>query len=117
MDGAGLSDHERRILSEIESQLEDDQDLERKLRTMRGQRSPRTVSRIARTVGVKGLTVCVLGVTSLILLISAVLTVSSALLWVFAVTWTLTLIMAVRLVARRWRERRRKRPQGRGKGN
>lgn len=114
MDGAGLSDHERRILSEIESQLEGDQDLERKLRTMRGQRSPRTVSRI---VGANGLTVCVLSVTSLILLISAVLTVSAALIWVFAVTWTLTLITVVRLVARRWRGRRRKRPQGRGSGN
>ncbi len=116
MDEAGLSDHERRILSEIESQLQNEEDLERRLRTMRGQRSmPRILSRVAPGIRrPNGPVVCFLALASLILLIAASLTVSPALIWVFAATWTLTLVTAVPLIGRRWQERRSGRPQGRG---
>ena len=121
MDEAGLSDRERRILSEIESELQGEQELERRLRTMRGhgQRSMPRMSRVLSRVrpGVRrpnGLVVCVLALASLVLLIAASLTVSPALIWVFAGTWTLTVVTAVPLIGRRWQERRSRRPQDRG---
>lgn len=116
MDEAGLSDHERRILSEMESELKGEPELQRRFRTTRGQRStPRILSLVAPGLRrPNGPVVCVLALASLILLIAASLTVSPALIWVFAATWTLTFAAAVPLIGRWWQERRSRRPQGLG---
>lgn len=104
MDGAGLSDHEQRILSEIESELQTDSSLERSLRTMRwGQRQPHPWTRMFRA---NGLLLAVLGSVSLTLLIAAVATTAPVLLWAFAAAWALTVLVALRLAAR-WSRRLR----------
>jgi hypothetical protein len=98
MDGAGLSDHEQRILSEIESGLRGDSSLERRLRTMRwGPPIPRPSTRVFR---LNGLALALLGSVSLTLLITAGVTAAPSLIWAFAAVWGLTVVVAVRLVCR-----------------
>lgn len=102
MDGAGLSDHEQRILSEIESQLQGDSSLERKLRTMHWGRSlPHPSTRMFKP---NGLLLAFLGLVSLILLIAAVATTAPVLIWAFATAWALTVVVALRLAVR-WSRR------------
>ncbi|GAA3379310.1 hypothetical protein GCM10020367_62330 [Streptomyces sannanensis] len=96
MDGAGLSDHEQRILSEIESDLQGDETLDRRMRTMRwGHPVPHLPTRMPKP---SGLTVSLLGALSLTLLIAAVVTTAQALIWAFAVVWAVTVLGAFQLV-------------------
>jgi hypothetical protein len=110
MDGAGLSDHEQRILSEIESRLQTDASLERRLRTMRWGRSmphPSTrMPRISRMFRPSGLLLTLLGSLSLILLIAAAVSTGPLLIWAFAAAWGLTVLVGLRLAVR-WSRRRR----------
>ncbi|MFE5539819.1 DUF3040 domain-containing protein [Streptomyces sp. NPDC056492] len=97
MDGAGLSDHERRALSEIEADLKADHSLQRILRAAHTRPRHRAVA------------ACLLGAATLALLVAAAVTVSLPLIWGFAAAWTLTVVLALPLVGqwirRRWQRR------------
>ncbi|WP_225804895.1 DUF3040 domain-containing protein [Streptomyces sp. NK15101] len=105
MDEARLSAHERRVLAEIEEQLNRDASLARRLRTMR--RTPRLpVPSLARARRhLPSLGVLALGVMALTLLVLAVDTEAPALIWAFAAVWALTLVTALFLAVRRVRRR------------
>ncbi|MEU0398789.1 DUF3040 domain-containing protein [Streptomyces sp. NPDC006197] len=105
MDEARLSAHERRVLAEIEEQLNQDASLARRLRTMR--RTPRLpVPSLARARRhLPSLGVVALGVMTLVLLVLAVDTEAPELIWAFASVWVLTLVTAL-LLAIRWAKRR-----------
>ncbi|MEU2234899.1 DUF3040 domain-containing protein [Streptomyces vietnamensis] len=106
MDEARLSAHERRVLAEIEEQLnQEEASLARSLRTMR--RTPRLpVPSIARARRhLPSLGVAALGATTLVLLVLAVATEAPALIWAFAAVWVLTLVTLLTLVVR-WARRR-----------
>ncbi|MGW0121811.1 DUF3040 domain-containing protein [Streptomyces sp. NPDC003327] len=109
MDEARLSARERRVLAEIEEQLERDETLARRLRSMRGGRrpfgGPGSGSRRS------GLYVAALGATALTLLVLAVSTEAPALIWAFAGVWVLTLVALLNLVVR-WSRRRSSGPHG-----
>ncbi|MFE9257415.1 DUF3040 domain-containing protein [Streptomyces sp. NPDC006879] len=96
MDGPGLSDHEQRMLSEIESELRADRGLDFSLRTMR------------RRLGAPGETLLLglLTVGTLVLLVAAGLSRGPVLIWVFAIVWTAVFVAAVPLLGRLWRRRR-----------
>ncbi|MFB7512630.1 DUF3040 domain-containing protein [Streptomyces sp. NPDC056144] len=106
MDEARLSPRERRVLAEIEEQLqEQDEPLARRLGAMK--RGPRfAVPSMADTRRrLPGLGVTALGLTTLALLVLAVATGAPALIWAFAAVWVLTLIGLLLLVvrwSRRW---------------
>ncbi|WP_274555513.1 DUF3040 domain-containing protein [Streptomyces spiramyceticus] len=112
MDGAGLSDHEQRILAEIEGKLQgDDQTLDRRLRTMRSRHLPHIPPVRIRA---RGLAICLMGAISAALLIAASTTVKPAFLWAFAAAWIITFVSAVPVFGRwclRWRK---KPPRGGG---
>ncbi|MEU6890480.1 DUF3040 domain-containing protein [Streptomyces sp. NPDC046557] len=97
MDGAGLSDRERRALSAIESQLKGDRSLDRRLRS---------VHRRHQTVAA-----CLLGALTIALLVAASVTVSQPLIWAFAATWIVTVFTTLPLlgqwIRRRWQLRDR----------
>ncbi|MEV6684282.1 DUF3040 domain-containing protein [Streptomyces sp. NPDC051130] len=97
MDGAGLSDRERRALSAIEAQLKGDRSLDRRLRS--GHRRHHAVA------------ACLLGGLTVALLIAASVTVSQPLIWAFAATWIVTVVTALPLlgqwIRRRWQQRDR----------
>ncbi|MFC9292638.1 DUF3040 domain-containing protein [Streptomyces sp. NPDC057011] len=97
MDGAGLSDRERRALSAIEAQLKSDRSLDRLLRSAHLRH---------RTA-----TACLLGAVTVALLVAASVTVSQPLIWAFAAAWMLTVATALPLVGRwvhrRWQRRER----------
>lgn len=106
MDEARLSAHERRVLAEIEEQLnQQDVSLARSLRTMR--RAPRlrvpSIARARRHLSSLG--VAALGATTLALLVLAVATEAPVLIWTFAAVWVLTLVALLVLVVR-WARRR-----------
>ncbi|MFF9011731.1 hypothetical protein ACF09C_01990 [Streptomyces sp. NPDC014870] len=103
MDEPRLSQRERRILAEME----------RDLRADMSDASPEDGSRRRRRLGGGGrpsgrpghghalaVVVALLGVLSLGLLVLAVATGEPALVWVFAVTWVLTVTGLLRLVIR-----------------
>ncbi|MEV6731300.1 DUF3040 domain-containing protein [Streptomyces sp. NPDC051364] len=94
MDGAGLSDRERRALSAIEADLKGDRSLVRILRSAHTRLRHRTLA------------ACLLGAVTLALLVAASITVSLPLIWCFAAAWTLTAVLALPLVGqwirRRW---------------
>ncbi|MGW7102825.1 DUF3040 domain-containing protein [Streptomyces sp. NPDC054838] len=91
MDGAGLSDRERRALSAIEAQLKGDRSLDRRLRSAHRRRH--------------AVAACLLGALTLALLIAASVTVSQPLIWAFAATWIVTVCTALPLLGR-WIRRR-----------
>ncbi|MEW2412772.1 DUF3040 domain-containing protein [Streptomyces sp. NPDC046866] len=95
MDGAGLSDRERRALSAIEDHLRRDRSLDRIMRFTRLRH------RVMAAAGLAALTVA--------LLVAASVTVSAPLIWGFAAAWTLTVVAALPLVGgwarRRWQRR------------
>ncbi|KPI31581.1 Protein of unknown function DUF3040 [Actinobacteria bacterium OV450] len=93
MDGAGLSDHERRAFSAIAADLRRDPSFERNLRSAQARARHRAVA------------ACLLGVVTLILLVAAAVTVSLPLIWGFAAAWTLTVVLALP-PAGRWVGRR-----------
>ncbi|MFI8766584.1 DUF3040 domain-containing protein [Streptomyces sp. NPDC053792] len=105
MDEARLSEHERRVLAEIEEQLDRDESLARRLRTMR--RAPHlsvpSIAGARRHLPVLG--VVVLGASTLALLVLAVATETPVLIWAFAAMWVLTLVTTLILVVR-WTRRR-----------
>ncbi|MFJ7956863.1 DUF3040 domain-containing protein [Streptomyces sp. NPDC096319] len=105
MDEARLSAHERRVLAEIEEELNRDGALARRLRTMR--RSPRLPrpSIAAARRHLPSLSVSVLAVMTLALLVLGVATEAPAFIWAFAAVWVLTLLVALGLVVR-WTRRR-----------
>ncbi|MEV6246073.1 DUF3040 domain-containing protein [Streptomyces sp. NPDC051742] len=114
MEEARLSERERRILAEIEEQLDQDETLAHRLRTMRrGPRLPLRQPSAARR-RMTALGVAALGALSLTLLVLAVATEAPPLIWAFAATWVLTLVTLLRLVVR-WSKRvaaSRKAPDG-----
>ncbi|WP_267244750.1 DUF3040 domain-containing protein [Streptomyces sp. PR69] len=115
MDGTGFTDHERRILDEIENGLRQDALLDRKLRTMR--RTPAPLTQLWSTLHRRPLAVAgwTLAAVSLVLLVLAVLTSAPALIWAFAAAYTLTLVCALRGVivwSRRFSARARARREG-----
>ncbi|GGU98286.1 hypothetical protein GCM10010275_40950 [Streptomyces litmocidini] len=105
MDEARLSAHERRVLAEIEEQLDQDASLARRLRTMR--RTPRlpAPSFTGARRHLPALGVVALGVMTLTLFVLAVDTEVPALIWAFASVWVLTLVTAL-LLGLRWAKRR-----------
>ncbi|WP_411108991.1 DUF3040 domain-containing protein [Streptomyces sp. c-19] len=104
MEEARLSERERRILAEIEEQLDQDEPLAHRLRAMRrGPRLPRRPASTARR-RMTALGVAALGALSLTLLVLAVATEAPPLIWAFAATWVLTLVILLRLVVR-WSKR------------
>ncbi|MCX5394883.1 DUF3040 domain-containing protein [Streptomyces sp. NPDC006482] len=105
MEEVRLSARERRALAEIEEQLDRDEPLAERLRTMRngpGLSAP-SLSGGRRRLPVLG--VAVLGVMALALLVLAVATEVPALIWAFAAVWVLTLVGLLGLVVR-WSRRR-----------
>ncbi|MFG3346123.1 DUF3040 domain-containing protein [Streptomyces sp. NPDC048018] len=109
MDGAQLSPRERRILEQIEHDLDEDAALARTFST--GHRPRRRASpagsRAHRILGsgrLAGPAAAVLGPVAVVLFVIAVVTESAALIWAFAVVWVLTLICLMRLVLR-WSHR------------
>ncbi|GGT78993.1 MULTISPECIES: DUF3040 domain-containing protein [Streptomyces] len=126
MDETPLSQHERRVLAEIEDALREDALLERRLRTMRRgglghavRKGPGRGPGEGRTRkgrhGVRGrlaaLGVTLLGMLTLALLVLAVATGEPALTWAFAAAWVLTLSCLLRLVVR-WSRRLASRSSG-----
>ncbi|MFJ6793305.1 DUF3040 domain-containing protein [Streptomyces sp. NPDC091268] len=107
MDGAGLSDRERRVLSAIEAHLKGDRSpgrsWDRFVRPRPFLRSPHRRRRVAAA--------CALGALTAALLIAASITVSQPLIWGFAAAWILTVATALPLLGqwarRRWQRRDR----------
>ncbi|MFD3727534.1 DUF3040 domain-containing protein [Streptomyces sp. NPDC058671] len=106
MDEARLSERERRILAEIEQQLEQDRPLARRLHTKR-RGPPRAVGAGRGRPAV--LALGALGALTLALLVLAVATEAPLLIWAFAAAWVLTLVTLMRLVVR-WSRRRTSTP-------
>ncbi|MFJ9576836.1 hypothetical protein ACIRQF_10705 [Streptomyces sp. NPDC101191] len=113
MDGAQLSPRERRILEQIEHDLDEDAALAHtfatghRTRLRTGRRASATGFGKRRTVGSGRLTgpaAALLGLVAVVLFVSAVATGSAALIWAFAVVWVLTLTCVMRLVLR-WSHR------------
>ncbi|MER5207778.1 DUF3040 domain-containing protein [Streptomyces sp. NPDC002825] len=105
MDEANLSAHERRVLAEIEEELDRDESLARRLRTMRRVPRPHLPSAAGLGRHLPSLGVAALGATTLALLVLAVATEAPALIWAFAGVWVLTLLTTLILVVR-WTRRR-----------
>ncbi|MEV8585574.1 hypothetical protein AB0424_01425 [Streptomyces sp. NPDC051180] len=114
MDEAPLTARERQVLAEIEGELDRDEPLAHRLRTMgRGGRL-RPLSRTrgrspggppeAGRVPASGV-VALLGALTLVLLVLAVVTEATVLIWAFAAVWVLTLTALARLLFRRARRR------------
>ncbi|MEU8843459.1 DUF3040 domain-containing protein [Streptomyces roseus] len=102
MDGAGLSDQERRALSAIEADLKADRSLQRILRAAHTRPRHRVLA------------ACLLAALTLVLLVAAAVTVSLPLIWGFAAAWTLTVVLALPLVGR-WIRRRWQRHEHAGR--
>ncbi|MGW1011141.1 DUF3040 domain-containing protein [Streptomyces termitum] len=100
MDEARLSAHERRVLAEIEEDLNADGRLARR---MAGRRTPLRPPRPGRP-GRTGTAAAVLGAATLTLLVLAVTTSAPALIWGFAAVWVATLLLLLRLTVR-WTRR------------
>ncbi|MGW8762677.1 DUF3040 domain-containing protein [Streptomyces sp. NPDC055815] len=105
MDEAGLSAHERRVLAEIEEELDRDESLARRLRTMRRVPRPPVPSLAGVRRHLPSLGVAVLGATTLALLVLAVATEAPVFIWAFAAVWVLTLVATLIRVVR-WTRRR-----------
>jgi hypothetical protein len=91
-----LSDHEQRILDEIERALSRDRRLTRRLRTARLRRCP-DLSRAARRTP-RPWTVAVLLVVALALMTAGALTSEPGVIWAFAAVWPAALFAAFRLL-------------------
>lgn len=105
MDEVRLSARELRALAEIEEQLDQDESLAHRLRTMRRGLRLSVPSAGAARRRLPALGVVALGVTTVTLLVLAVGTEEPALIWAFAAVWVLTLVSLLRLVVR-WSRRR-----------
>ncbi|MET9518876.1 hypothetical protein [Streptomyces sp. NPDC002994] len=105
MDGAGLTDHERRILTEIEQAArQNDGVLDLKLQTMRRWPAPAAQFRKGLRQRRGLVLLCSLGALCVSLLVPAVRTSVPAFVTAFALTWAVTLLYALRLVCR-WSRR------------
>ncbi|MFJ4871642.1 DUF3040 domain-containing protein [Streptomyces sp. NPDC088757] len=109
-----LSEHERRVLAEMEERLDRDEPLARRLRTTRPRSrplpsSPSPAAGARRRLPALGM--ASLAVVALVLLVLAVTTGSPALVWAFAAVWILTLLAVLGVFVRRARRR-----AGRGRG-
>jgi hypothetical protein len=96
-----LSDHEQRVLDEVERALSRDRRLDRRLRTLRLSRRPdltQLVSYRPRT-----LTVLLLLALSVTLLVTGIVTSAPGVIWAFAAVWPVTLFASFRLLCR-WSE-------------
>ncbi|WP_369147768.1 DUF3040 domain-containing protein [Streptomyces sp. R44] len=105
MDEAGLSAYERRVLAEIEEELDRDESLARRLRTMRRAPRPHVPSMAGLRRHLSFLGLAVLGATTLALLVLAVVTEAPVLIWAFGAVWLLTLVATLIRVVRRTRRR------------
>ncbi|MEE1820507.1 hypothetical protein PUR59_36520 [Streptomyces sp. SP18ES09] len=115
MDEARLSARERRVLAEIERELDRDVLLARRMRTMRRLRRPHVPSipgsgsRHVSLGGAAGshllaVTVTLLGALTLALLVRGVVTGAPVVIWAFAGVWALNLTGLLLLVVR-WTRR------------
>lgn len=105
MDGPELSQHEQRILGEIEQDLRADQLLERRLRTLHRGFRPWTSPRDWYSGHNRlGLCTVLFGSVCAILFVRAAAISSTALIWAFAAVWVLTLVCLLVLVIRRCRK-------------
>ncbi|MFD3530738.1 DUF3040 domain-containing protein [Streptomyces sp. NPDC058664] len=102
MDEARLSERERRILAEIEEQLDQDRTLARRLRSTRDRPRPRPATGARGRLAALGLGL--LCAVTLVLLVLAVATEAPLLIWAFAASWVLTLVLLLRRVVR-WSRR------------
>ncbi|MGW0564731.1 DUF3040 domain-containing protein [Streptomyces sp. NPDC003016] len=105
MDGAGLTDHERQILTGIEDVARrSDAVLDLKLRTMR--RRPAPAAQVLKGLRDRrcGVFLCALVAFSAFLFVPAFRTSAPVLVSAFALTWTATLLYALRMVCR-WSRR------------
>ncbi|MGW0551937.1 DUF3040 domain-containing protein [Streptomyces altiplanensis] len=105
MDGAGLTGDERRILAGIEHSVRrSDAVLELKLRTMRRRPAPATQVLNGLRNRRRGVFLCSLVAISAFLFVPAFRTSAPVLVSAFALTWTVTLLYALRMVCR-WSRR------------
>ncbi|AQS66785.1 DUF3040 domain-containing protein [Streptomyces pactum] len=101
MSAGRLSDHEQRVLDEVERALCRDRGLDRRLRTLRLGRCPglgRPAAYRPRTP-----TVLLLLTVSVTLLVTGIVTSEPAVIWSFAAVWPVTLFAVFRLLCR-WTE-------------
>jgi hypothetical protein len=101
MDGPGLSNSERQILSQIETALGQDRRLARRLRTFRPGGWTWCLSAARR---IRGWALAVLTVVSVCLLVGAIQTASPGLIAAFAATWAVTLLLGLAAL-RAWTRR------------
>ncbi|GAA2966270.1 hypothetical protein [Streptomyces enissocaesilis] len=105
MDGAGLTDHERQILTGIEDvACRSDAVLDLKLRTMRCRPTPATRVLKGLRDRRRGVFLCALVALSAFLFVPAFRTSAPVLVSAFALTWTVTLLYALLMVCR-WSRR------------
>ncbi|GAA1008336.1 hypothetical protein STXM2123_4525 [Streptomyces sp. F-3] len=97
-----LSDHEQRILNEIERALSRDRRLARRLRSQQRSRWRAFLSRIV-AYAPRAWTVVALLAVSMILLAAGIVTSAPAVIWAFAVMWPVALFAVFRLLCR-WTE-------------
>ncbi|MEV5434209.1 DUF3040 domain-containing protein [Streptomyces sp. NPDC052701] len=91
-----LTDHEQRVLDEMERALRRDRRLDRRLRTFR---PGSDAARFPRPR-----TVAALLAVSVALMVAGIVTSEPAVIWAFAAVWPTTLFAAFRLLCR-WSER------------
>ncbi|GAA0913702.1 DUF3040 domain-containing protein [Streptomyces thermoalcalitolerans] len=97
-----LSDHEKRILNEIERALSRDRRLVRRLRRQQRSRWRAFLSRIV-SYSPRVWTVGVLLALSMVLLTAGIVTSVPVVIWAFAVMWPVALFAVLRLLCR-WTE-------------
>ncbi|MBW5481464.1 DUF3040 domain-containing protein [Streptomyces bambusae] len=112
MDGRGLSEHEQKILGEIERTLASDALLARRLTTMRRGVRPWTGPVATVREHVLAVAAWLAGLAALVLFVPAVSRSSPTLIWAFAGAWVLTLVCVLRLVCRWCRRCAERRPTG-----
>lgn len=97
-----LSDHEQRILNEIERALSRDRRLVRRLRAQRKSRWRTLLARIV-SYSPRVWTVMMLLAVSVCLMTAGIVTSAPVVIWAFAVMWPVTLFSVFRLLCR-WTE-------------
>lgn len=98
VDGSGLSDHERRVLDEMEASLRGDAGPGRRARTACRICGWRLRAMCCRA---RAWAVLALGLVVLSLLVIGIRTAAPGVIWAFAFVWPLGLFTALRLMSRR----------------
>ncbi|GAA3503868.1 hypothetical protein GCM10019016_109800 [Streptomyces prasinosporus] len=97
-----LTEHEQRVLDEIERALRRDRRLDRRMRALRPGRRPDVPHLLRRTASYRprGLTVAALLAVSVTLMVAGMVTSAPGVIWAFAAVWPPTLCAAFRLLCR-----------------